>query len=187
MNRAEFLRELDHGLRGLPGAAREEILADYERYFSDGLAAGRSEEDIAHSLGRPARLAVELDLGHQMTARQGTGLAHFPWRVIKGLSVLLFLDALLWLPTLIAMLLLLVLLGGGLTAVTYGIFTLAVEIFDDPLGGVIAALLRAIGLLAGGAALLLLANAGMQGLACLLVRGRSRRGSAWNKANEVSS
>jgi uncharacterized membrane protein len=187
MKRADFMRELDRGLRGLPVAAREEILADYERYFSDGLAAGRADEDIAHSLGRPARLAAELILAHDMTPSKGAGVGHFPWRAIKSLSVLLFLDALLWLPVLIALLLLLVLAGGGLTAVVYGIFTLGVETFDDPLGGVLAALLRAVGLLAGGAGLLLLADAGIQGLAWFLVHGTSRRGSVSNKSNEVSS
>ena len=52
MNRAMFLSELRMGLSGLPHSEIEEIVADYEAHFSEGLAAGRSEAAIANAAGR---------------------------------------------------------------------------------------------------------------------------------------
>ncbi|HVN00810.1 MAG TPA: DUF1700 domain-containing protein, partial [Caulobacteraceae bacterium] len=60
MTRQEFIQRLRTGLTSLPEAARNEIVADYEAHFTDGLAAGRSEGDIAAALGDPDRLAREL-------------------------------------------------------------------------------------------------------------------------------
>jgi uncharacterized membrane protein len=61
MTRALFLSHLREGLSGMPDAERAEIMADYESYFSEGMAKGRSETDIEASLGDPARLAKELN------------------------------------------------------------------------------------------------------------------------------
>jgi len=60
MNRAMFLSELRMGLSGLPPQDIDETIADYESHFGEGLAAGRSEAEIANALGDPARLAREL-------------------------------------------------------------------------------------------------------------------------------
>src|SRR5579871_2266681 len=60
MTRDAFIARLRQGLAGLPEQARADIVADYERHFTDGVAAGRSEADIAAALGDPDRLAREL-------------------------------------------------------------------------------------------------------------------------------
>jgi uncharacterized membrane protein len=60
MTRALFLSRLKDGLSGLPAEERAEIMADYESYFAEGMAAGRGENDVEASLGDPARLAKEL-------------------------------------------------------------------------------------------------------------------------------
>lgn len=60
MNRNEFLSRLRRGLEGLSPDQIHEVMTDYESYFSDGLANGRSEQEIAAALGDPARLAREL-------------------------------------------------------------------------------------------------------------------------------
>ena len=60
MNRIEYLYQFRRGLEGLPRSQIEDLVLDTESHFSDGKAAGRSEEEIAAALGDPARLAREL-------------------------------------------------------------------------------------------------------------------------------
>ena len=47
MTRAEFMGRLRRGLVGMPTAAAADIASDYEVHFEDGLAAGRSEAEVA--------------------------------------------------------------------------------------------------------------------------------------------
>lgn len=60
MTRAEFIARLRQGLKGLAPDEVGEIVADYEAHFSDAYEAGRSEADVAQSLGDPAELGREL-------------------------------------------------------------------------------------------------------------------------------
>lgn len=60
MNRTFFLQRLRAGLAGLPPAAIDDWMADYEAHFDEGAAAGRSEADLAVALGDPDRLAREI-------------------------------------------------------------------------------------------------------------------------------
>jgi uncharacterized membrane protein len=60
MSRASFLSSLRSGLSGLPAAQINDIVADYEGHFAEGLADGRSEADVESALGEPGRLAREL-------------------------------------------------------------------------------------------------------------------------------
>ena len=60
MNRAHFMAQLRDGLSGLHHSDIDDILRDYESHFADGLADGRSEDEVAAALGDPARLAREL-------------------------------------------------------------------------------------------------------------------------------
>jgi uncharacterized membrane protein len=60
MTRALFIARLRHGLKGLSVREIDEIVTDYEAHFSDALAAGRSEDDVAASLGDPLQLGQEL-------------------------------------------------------------------------------------------------------------------------------
>ena len=59
MNQSAFLEALRRGLIGLPPAQTDEIVADYSAHFAEGVAAGRSEEEVAAALGDPQRLARE--------------------------------------------------------------------------------------------------------------------------------
>src|SRR5437868_15206048 len=60
MTRSEFLDQLRRGLSGMPKAAIDDIVADYDTHFTDALAAGRNEAEVATALGDPTRLAREL-------------------------------------------------------------------------------------------------------------------------------
>src|SRR5215469_15439717 len=60
MTREAFIERLRQGLKGLPDQTVADIVADYQSHFADGVAAGRSEADIASALGDPDRLVKEL-------------------------------------------------------------------------------------------------------------------------------
>ncbi len=60
MTKSEFLNTLRRRLGGLPPVEIEDVIADYTMHFDEGVAAGRSEAEIAKALGDPARLAREL-------------------------------------------------------------------------------------------------------------------------------
>jgi uncharacterized membrane protein len=57
MNRADFLNSLNSQLSRLSQAERTDILYDYEEHFSIGLEQGKTEEEIAKSLGDPRIIA----------------------------------------------------------------------------------------------------------------------------------
>lgn len=58
MNRAEFMRQLESLLQGVPAAEREEALQYYNDYFDD--AGDESEQDVIEALGNPARVAENI-------------------------------------------------------------------------------------------------------------------------------
>jgi len=60
MNRVAFLARLREGLSGLAQEDINELISDYEAHFTEGAAAGRSDDEVARALGEPARLAREL-------------------------------------------------------------------------------------------------------------------------------
>jgi uncharacterized membrane protein len=60
MTKAEFLDTLRRRLAGLPPDEIDDLVGDYATHFTEGMAAGRSEAEIAAALGDPMRLAREL-------------------------------------------------------------------------------------------------------------------------------
>ena len=57
MKESEFIAILSHELGDTAGW--EDIVRDYCSHFEEGRAAGRSEDEIAASLGEPASIARE--------------------------------------------------------------------------------------------------------------------------------
>lgn len=57
MNKHDYIKELTQQLKKLPAQEIEEILADYREHFEIGQRAGKTEEDIARSLGHPRTVA----------------------------------------------------------------------------------------------------------------------------------
>lgn len=60
MNKKEFLDNLSKYLRGVPGEDEQDIISDFEEHFEMGKKEGRTEEDLAKSLGDPKALANQL-------------------------------------------------------------------------------------------------------------------------------
>ena len=57
MNKKDFMYKLSLYLGGIPGEDRQDVISDFEEHFKEGLAEGRTEEEIAGSLGDPKSLA----------------------------------------------------------------------------------------------------------------------------------
>jgi uncharacterized membrane protein len=117
MGKLEFLDQLKRAMLGLPPDVQARTLGYYEQRFVDGINAGRSEQDVAHELDDPAKIATTLrtnsyrsQLGTQLDKRSpasvlrllisGAGLAIFnlfmivPAMVYSALLFALYVAAL---------------------------------------------------------------------------------------------
>ncbi len=154
MTRAEFMGRLRRGLVGMPAAAAADIASDYEIHFEDGLAAGRSEAEVASALGDPDRLARELraEAGaqrwHQEKNPSAAVAAIFAVLGLGAISILFLLPILM-----------------SVVGVLFGLFMAAIGVFigggaimvAGPFagfpGGPVAAILAGLGLMAGSTTL----------------------------------
>lgn len=59
-SKKEYLSVLHQLLRGIPESEINDILYDYEEYFNAGMQDGRSETELAQSLGDPKSVAKQL-------------------------------------------------------------------------------------------------------------------------------
>lgn len=62
MTKSEYLDLLRFYLRELPPGVIHDIVKDYEDHFEEGLAAGKTEEQIVRDLGSPKDIAEEIIL-----------------------------------------------------------------------------------------------------------------------------
>lgn len=58
MNKSEFIAAMEAQLIRLPKADRDDIINDYESHFVNGVAEGRTEEEVSAQLGDPVELAA---------------------------------------------------------------------------------------------------------------------------------
>ena len=150
MTRAEFIDRLKEGLVGLPTTTANDIIADYQTHFDDGLAAGRTEAEVAAALGDPGRLARELkaEAGIQRWRQEkNPSAAAAAVFAVLGLGAV---DILILLPILM-----------GVVGTLFGFFIAAIALFISgggvmvagPFagfpGGPFAAVLMGLGLMAG--------------------------------------
>jgi uncharacterized membrane protein len=100
MTRLEFLDTLRRRLAGLPPAEIDDLVADYATHFADGMAAARSEAEIAQALGDPIRLARELraEAGFRRWESERTPASFFA--VLFGFVALVAVDFVFLLPLL---------------------------------------------------------------------------------------
>ena len=162
MNRTAFLSILHDGLTGLAERYVDEILSDYDAYFDEGVASGRSEEDIAAALGDPGRLAREL--------RAETGLRRWEthrslrnsYAAVLALGGLAAVDILLLVPLLFAAVVIMLVLGlvmFVLGIIGIGLLLSVIKLaMVAPIATLVLRVLAGIGLIAasGGIAMLLL-------------------------------
>ena len=166
MTRAEFCAALRTALAGMPEAAIADVVSDYETHFAEGIAAGRSEEDIAQALGEPARLARELrtEAGLQRWEQKRT-----PGNAVAAVFALIGLgaiDIIVLVPLLVTFIGVLIgaffwtlgIFAGGVAATAFG------PLIPEMPGGPFTAILGGIGMIAAatfGAAILTMITAGL--------------------------
>lgn len=145
MTRNEFINRLKQGLTGLPAATIADVVADYEAHFTDGVAAGRSEAEVAAALGDPARLARELRAEIGLKQWEDTKSPSSAISAVFAVLGLGAIDILILLPLLM-----------GVIGTLFGFFMSAIGIFIASgvvfatgafwmPGGVFAALLGGVG------------------------------------------
>jgi uncharacterized membrane protein len=154
MTRQAFMARLREGLAGLPAQTVADIVADYETHFADGVAAGRSEADVAAALGDPGRLARELRAEIGLKAweenRNPSGAAAAVFAVL-GLGAI---DILILLPVLMGV-------GGAMFGIAVAVIAVffaggvvfAAGPFTGITGGPGVAILAGIGLMSGAASI----------------------------------
>lgn len=154
MNRASFLFEFRAGLSGLPKDEIEELVADYDAHFEEGLAEGRSEDEVAAALGSPRRLARELRAEAGLRRWETNRSAGNYAGAVFALIGLLALDFVILLPFLFLPLLGIVIgVAVALLAMLFGGVALLTNTLTagDLMGNVaVARSLAGIGLIAGG-------------------------------------
>lgn len=72
MRKEHFLAELKRAITSLPPEEQNEILLDYEEYFTIGKQDGKTEEEIAISLGSPEQIGKELTAVHHVQSAEGS-------------------------------------------------------------------------------------------------------------------
>lgn len=153
MNRDDFLRRLQRGLKGLPRETVDDIMSDYAEHFAAAHAEGRSDAEVAEALGDPARLARELRLEAGIKRWEEARSPSSAWTAVIAFLGLGAIDILVLLPVLVSVLAVIFGLYVGLLAIFVGGgLTLFAGPFSDFPGGAPAAVLCGLGLMAGAVA-----------------------------------
>lgn len=165
MTRVLFIARLRQGLKGLSAGEIADIVTDYEAHFSDAAAAGRSEADVAASLGDPLQLGQELSVETKLRRWENRRSPKNFLRAGFALTGLQTLNLLVVLPVLA-----LILFGAGIAAyVLYEIGRTGLHMLmglASGSGNILIPALIGIGLIAGvigmGSLILLLLDSGLR-------------------------
>ena len=91
MTKHEFLAELATALQRIPEGERQDILRDYEEYFTDAAHAGRTDAEVIATLGQPAHIAKQLIADHHLSrAQSNLTLASFLKATLAVISLTFF-------------------------------------------------------------------------------------------------
>ena len=163
MTRDEFLDTLASRLRGLPPDEVDELLDDYASHFAEGLAAGRSEAEIAAALGDPVRLARELRAEAGLRRWESARTPANFYAALGGFLALIAVDFMFLLPLLGALAIAALAIGLAMLGLCVAGLVLTARMFHLDHGlslNYLAHILSGIGLLGlgvGGGAMLLMA------------------------------
>ncbi len=91
MRKLEYLDALKRAMVGLPPETQAKTLAYYEQRFVDGVAAGRSEDEVGRELDDPKKIAMTLRASaHLKTFEQNKSPANFARMLVAGVGLAIF-------------------------------------------------------------------------------------------------
>lgn len=91
MGKLEYLDALKSAMTGLPPETQAKTLAYYEQRFIDGVAAGRTEQEVAAELDDPRKIAMTLRTSVHMSAFEKKRTpANFGRLLFSGIGLAIF-------------------------------------------------------------------------------------------------
>ncbi|PAE28311.1 hypothetical protein CHI07_15120 [Paenibacillus sp. 7884-2] len=103
MNKEQFFVKLNAPLKKLPAQEREDILQDFEEHFAMGFEEGKTEEQIADSLGSPQQIAKDLVATYHVEKVEETATTGNIFRAVWALIGLGFFNLVIVLGPFIAL------------------------------------------------------------------------------------
>ncbi|WP_066503821.1 HAAS signaling domain-containing protein [Abyssisolibacter fermentans] len=121
MNKQEFLEQLRRNLKGLSEEDIKEVLFDYEEHFEIGFDKGRSEEEIAVSLGDPKILARQIKTTYMIQIAERKSNAGNVFKAVMASIGLGFFNMIFLIPLIALMVAVFALVISGGAVVIAGI------------------------------------------------------------------
>jgi len=113
----QFLFRLKKALKSFPVEEQNDILNDYEEYFSNGVKDGKTEEEIAASLGSPEQLGKELTAMHHVENVEGRNTTSNFFRALWAVIGLGFFNLVIVLGPFLA--LASIIIAGWIVSITF--------------------------------------------------------------------
>src|SRR5699024_5734922 len=117
MNKQAFLDALNSTLQQLTADERHDILEDFEEHFAMGLEEGKTEAEIADSLGSPQQIGKELLASYHIEKVETTASAGNMFRAVWAVIGLGFFNLVIVLGPFLA--LAGVILGGWIISIVF--------------------------------------------------------------------
>lgn len=124
MTKEQFIKQLNSALYKLPKSERQDILQDYEEHFGIGIEEGKTEEQIASSLGSPNQIAKELLASYHLEKAEAATTAGNIFRAVWAAVGLGFFNLVIVLGPFIA--LIGVIMSGWITGAVFTLTPLLV-------------------------------------------------------------
>jgi uncharacterized membrane protein len=130
MNREVFLKILSKELKGIPAGEREDILAEYIEHFEAGIKRGRTEKDIADTIGDPVIIGRELKASTLINiAEKDTTVLNIFRAVFSTMGMGVFNLIFILIPFLIVIAVLIILFAAAISIAALGVVVLVAIIF----------------------------------------------------------
>ncbi|MCX7921482.1 MAG: DUF1700 domain-containing protein [Clostridia bacterium] len=98
MTKNEFLNRLDGALTGIAYQDRKDIIYDYEEHFTVGLEGGKTEEEIAASLGDPVTIARQFKADYMLKKAESKATTSNLFKAVFAVVGMGFFNLLIILP-----------------------------------------------------------------------------------------